>query len=136
MDVLKKPAESRMNARLSPDTEKEEGADGDGDISRDERAVACLKLSIHEEKPVRIIFLSTPAAEPGQARQLPWVIRGNATPNNTWLAVFKHYILHDLDEDTCEDDEHPRQFIGIPHDIQSLNVTPDTTNQIELINDN
>src|ERR1700733_6275795 len=40
MDVLKKAAESRRNARLNPDAEGEEEAAGDGDASRDERAVA------------------------------------------------------------------------------------------------
>lgn len=138
MDVLKKAAESRRNARLNPDAEGEEEAAGDGDASRDERAVARPQPTVHEEKPVRIIFISTTAAEPGQARQLPWVIRGNATPNKSWLAVLKHYTLQELGEAACrycEDDEHPRQFIGILHDIQGLNVTPDAADQIELIND-
>ena len=71
MDVLKKAAESRRNARLNPDTEGEEEAAGEGDASRDERAVACPQPTVHEEKPVRIISISTIAAEPGQARQLP-----------------------------------------------------------------
>ena len=87
MDGLTKAAESRRNARLNSDAEGEEEAAGDGDGSRDERAVARPQPTVHEEKPVRIIFISTIAAEPGQARQLPWVICGNATPNMTWLAV-------------------------------------------------
>ena len=87
MDVLKKAAESRRNARLNPDAEGQEEAASDGDASRDERAVVRPQLTVHEEKPVRIIFISTTASEPGQARQLPWMIRGNATPNKSWLAV-------------------------------------------------
>ena len=66
------------------------------------------------------------------------MIRGYATPNKSWLAVLKHYTLQELGEATCrycEDDEHPRQFIGILHDIQGLNVTPNAADQIELIND-
>ena len=64
------------------------------------------------------------------------MIRGNATPNKSSLAVLKHYTLQELGEAACrycEDDEYPRQFIGILHDIQGLNVTPDTADQIELI---
>ena len=34
-----------------------------------------------------------------------------------------------------EDGEHPWEFIGIFRDIQGMNVTPDTTDKIELIND-
>ena len=90
MDVLKKTGESRRNARLNPDAEGEEEAAGDGDTLREERAVARPQPTVHEEKPVRIIFISRTAAEPGQAPQLPWVIRGNATPNKTLLAVLKH----------------------------------------------
>ena len=138
MDVLKKAAESRRNARLNPDTEGEEEAAGDGDASRDEWAVARPQPTVHEEKPVRIIFISTTAAEPGQARQPPRAIRGNATPNKSWLAVLKHYTLQELGEAACrysEDDEHPRQLIGILPDIQGLNGTPDAADQIELIND-
>ena len=138
MDVLKKAAESCRNARLNPDAEGEKEAAGDGDPLRDERAVARPQPTVHEEKPVRTTFLSTSAAKPGQARQLPLVIGGNATPNKSWLAVLKHYTLQELCEAACgycEDDEHPRHFIGILHDIQGLNVTPDTADQIELIND-
>ena len=138
MDVLKKAAESRRNARLNPDAEGEEEAAGDGDALRDERAVARPQPTIQQEKPVRIIFISPTAAEPVQARQLPCVIHGNVTPNKSWLAVLKHYTLQELGEAACrycEDDEHPRQFIGILHDIQGLNVTPDAADQIELIND-
>ena len=138
MDVLKKAAESRRNARLNPDAAEEEEGEGDDGASRDERAVARPQPTVHEEKPVRIIFIPTTAAAAGQARQLPWIIRGNDTPNKTWLAVLKHYTLQELGEAACrycEDDEHPRQFIGILRDIQGLNVTPDAADQIELIND-
>ena len=87
---------------------------------------------------MRIIFISATAAESRQTRQLPWVIRGNATPNKTWLVVLKRYSLLKLGEAACQycgNDEHLRQFIGILRDIQGLNVTPDTADQIKLIND-
>ena len=87
MEVLKRAAESRRNARLNPDAEGEEEAAGDSDVSRDERAVVRSQLTVHEEKPVRKIFISSTAAEPGQARQLPWVIRSNVTPNKSWCVV-------------------------------------------------
>ena len=64
MDVLKKTAESRRNARLNRDAEREEIAAGDDDASRDKRAVARSQPTVHKEKPVRIIFISTTAAEP------------------------------------------------------------------------
>ena len=63
MDVLKKVDESRMNIRLNPDAEGEEEAGGEGDASRDERAVARPQPTIHEEKPVRIIFISAPMGD-------------------------------------------------------------------------
>ena len=142
MDVLKKAAESRRNARLNSDAEEEEDGDGaegaSGSGARDERAVARPQPTVHEEKPIRMIFISTSDAEAGQARQLPWVMRGDEMPNKTWLAVLKHYTLQELGEAACryvEDGEHPRQFIGILRDIQGLNVTPDAADQIELIND-
>ena len=137
MDVQKKAAETGRNARLNPDAEQEEKVVTDSDALRDERAVARPHMTVNEEKPARIIFLPTIAAEPRQARQLPWVICVNATPNKTWLAVLKHYTLQELGEAACRygaDDKHLRQFIGIPSDIQGLNVTPNTANQIKLIN--
>ncbi|PUU80202.1 hypothetical protein B9Z19DRAFT_1124003 [Tuber borchii] len=60
-------------------------------------------------------------------------------PNKSWVAVLRHYTLQELSEAACqyvEDGEHPRQFIGILRDIQGLNVTPDGTGQIGLIDDN
>ena len=39
MDVLKKAAESRRNARLNPDADEEVEAEGDAGASRDERAL-------------------------------------------------------------------------------------------------
>ena len=138
MDVLKKAAESCRNVRLNPDAEQEEEVVGEGDASRDARTVARPQTTVYEEKPVRIIFISTTAAEPSQARQLPWVICGNATLYKTWLVVLRHYSLQELGEAACRygtDDEHPRQFIGILHNIQGLNVTPNSADQIKLIND-
>ena len=137
-DVLKKAAESRRNARLNLNAEGEEEAAGDDDASRDKRAVDRPQSTFHEEKPVRIVFISTTATEPIRARQLPWVICANAMPNKSWLAVLKHYTLQELGEGACRycgDDEHPHQFIGILHDILGLNVTPDAADQIEFIND-
>ncbi|PUU72226.1 hypothetical protein B9Z19DRAFT_1138612 [Tuber borchii] len=76
-------------------------------------------------------------AEPGQARQLPWINRGNnAMPKKSWPAVLRHYTFQELGEAACwsvENVEHHRQFIGILHNIQGLNVTPDSADQIELI---
>ena len=111
IDVLKKAAESRRNNRLNPDTAEEEEGEGDDQASRDETAIARPQPTIHEEKPIRIIFITTTAATAGQARQLPWIIRGNATPNKTWLAVLKNYTLQELGEAASrysEDDEHPQ----------------------------
>ena len=71
MDLLKKTAKSRRNARLNPDTMEEEEGEGDDGASRDERAVARPQPTIHEEKPVRIIFIPMTAAASGQTRQLP-----------------------------------------------------------------
>ena len=139
MDMPKKTAKSHKNARLNPDIKEEERGAGDGDAARDERTVACPQPNIQKEKPLRIIFISTTAVEPVQARQLPWEICGNATPNKTWLGVIKHYRLLEIGETAygyCEDEEHPGQFIHILHDIQGLNITPDAADQIELINDN
>ena len=110
MDVLKKAAKSRRNARLNPDAEGEEEAGGNGDSSRDETAVARPQRTVHDEKPVRIIFISMTAAEPGKARKLSRVIRGNATLNKSWLVVLKHYTLQELDKPACRycgNDEHP-----------------------------
>ena len=142
MDVLKKVAESRRNARLDSDAEEEEDGDGaegaSGSGSRDERTVARLQPTVHEEKLIRMIFISTSDAEAGQAHQLPWVILGDEMPNKTWLAVLKYYTLQKLGEAAwryVEDGEHPRQLIGILRDIQGLNATPDAADQIELIND-
>ena len=105
MDVLKKAAESRRNARLNSDAEEEEDGDGaegaSGSGSRDERAVARPQPTVHEEKPIRMIFISTSDAEAGQARQLPWVMRGDEMPNKTWLAVLKHYTLQELGKAAC-----------------------------------
>ena len=71
MDVLKKAAESSRNARLNSDAEEEEdgdGAEGASDSgSRDERAVAHPQPTVHEAKPIRMIFISTSDAEAGQA---------------------------------------------------------------------
>ena len=138
IDLLKKGVESRRNARLNPDTEEEEGAAGHGHVSRNERAVAHPQPTVQKEKPVLLIVISTTAAEPGHARQLWWVIRGNATPNKNWLVVLKHYILQECGKAAwrySEDDEHPWQFKGILYDFQGLHGTPDPTDQIELIND-
>ena len=138
MDVLKKAAESRRNARLNPDADEEVEAEGDAGASRDERAVARPQPTVYEEKPIQMIIIKASDAEPGQARQLPWVVRGPATPSTNWLAVLKYYTLQELGEAAyryCEEGEHPRQFIGILRDIQGLNVTPDAADQIELIND-
>ena len=138
MDVLKKAAESRRNARLNPDADEEVEAEGDAGASRDERAVARPQPTVYEEKPIQMIIIKASDAEPGQARQLPWVVRGPATPSTNWLAVLKHYTLQELGEAAyryCEEGEHPRQFIGILRDIQGQNVTPDAADQIELIND-
>ena len=140
IDVLKKAAESRRNARLNSDDEQEEDAEGADNASgsRAERAVARPQPIAHEEKPVRIIFIETSDAVPGLARQLPWVMHGNATPNKSWLAILRHYTLQELGEAACryvEDGEYPRQFIGILRDIQGMNVTPDAADQIELIDD-
>ena len=105
MDVLKKAAESRRNARLNSDAEEEEDGDGtegaSGSGLKDERAVARPQPTVHEEKPSRIIFISTSDAEAGQARQLPCVMRGDEMPNKTWLAVLKHYTLQKLGEAAC-----------------------------------
>lgn len=139
IDVLKKAAESRRNARMNSDNEQEEEAGGAGSGSGSgSRDVARPQLTVHEERPVRIIFIETSGANPGQARQLPWVMHGNATPNKSWLAILRHYTLQELGEAACryiEDGEHPRQFIGILRDIQGMNVTPDAADQIELIDD-
>ena len=91
MNALKEAAESRRNARHHSDAEKEEDGDGaegaSGSGSRDERAVARPQPTVHEEKPIPMIFISTSDAEDGQARQLPWVMRGDEMPNKTWLVV-------------------------------------------------
>ena len=97
MDVLKKAAESRRNARLNFDAEKEEDGDGaegaSGSGSRDERAVARPQPTVHEEKPIRMIFISTSDAEAGHARQLPWVMRGmKCQPRLGWrFSSTTHY---------------------------------------------
>ena len=56
MDVLKKAAESRRNARLNSDAEEEEDGDGAEDVSgsglRDETAVARPQPTVHEEKTI------------------------------------------------------------------------------------
>ena len=49
--------------------------------------------TVYEEKPIQMIFIKASDAEPGQARQLPWVVRGPATPSTNWLAVLKHYTF-------------------------------------------
>ncbi|PUU72134.1 hypothetical protein B9Z19DRAFT_1139310 [Tuber borchii] len=103
IDVLKMAAESRRNARLNSDAEEEGGDWGAGGVSgsgsRDERAVARPQPTVLEEKPVRIIFISTTGAERGQARQLPWINLGNnAMPNKSWLVVLRHYTLQQLGE--------------------------------------
>ena len=111
MDVLKEAAATRRNAKLNPDAKVEEESASNGDTLRDERAIARPQPTVHKEKPVRIIVFSTTAAKPGQARQLPWVIRGNATPNKTWLAFPKQSTLQELGEAACrycEDDKHSR----------------------------
>ena len=138
MDVLKKAAKSRRNARLNPYAEEEVEAAGDPGASRDERAIARPEPTVYEEKPIQIIFIKASDAEPGQARQLPWVVRGPATPSTNWLAVLGRYALRELGEAAhcyCEEGEHHRLFIGILRDIQGQNVTPDAADQIELIND-
>ena len=66
------------------------------------------------------------------------MVHGHATPSTNWLAVRKHHPLQELGEAAyryCEECEQPRQFIGILRDIQGQNVTPDASDQIELIND-
>ena len=110
MDVLKKAAKTRRNARLNPDANGEEESASDSDALREERAVTRPQPTVHKEKPVRIIVISTTAARPEQAQQLPWVIRGNATPDETRLAVLKQYTLQELGKAAsryCEDDKHP-----------------------------
>ena len=87
---------------------------------------------------MRIIFIETSGANPGQARQLQWVIHRNATPNKSLLAILQHYTLQKLSEAACwnvKDSDHLRQFISIRHDIQGMNVTADAADQIELIDD-
>jgi len=62
----------------------------------------------------------------------------NATPNKLSLVILWHYSLQELSEGGCryvEDCKPPLQLIGILHDIQGMNVTPDRNDQIELIND-
>lgn len=65
MDMRKKKMESCTNARLDPDAEWEEAAAGEGNASRDARAIGLPQPRIYEEKPVRIILIATTAAEPG-----------------------------------------------------------------------
>ena len=50
MDLRKKEAESRSNARLNPDADEEVGAKGNAGVLRDERAVARPQPTIYEEK--------------------------------------------------------------------------------------
>ena len=138
MDLLKKASEARRNARLNPDADEEVEAEDDAGGLRDERAIARPQPTVYQEKPIRMIMIKASDAEPGQARQLPWVVRGPATPSTNWLAVLKHYTLQELGEAAyryCEKGEHPRQFIGILRDIQGQNVTPNAPEQIKLIND-
>ena len=75
MDVLKMAAVSHRNARLNSDAEEEEDGDGaesaSGSGSRNERAVARPQSTVLEEKPIRMIFISTSHAKTGQAPQLP-----------------------------------------------------------------
>ena len=142
LDMLKKAAESRRAVRLNSDGEQEdtEGAgSASGSGSRGEGAVARPQAPLHEEGLVRIIFIATSDADEGQARQLPWVMHGNETPNKSWLAILRYYTLQELGEAACrylEAEEYPRQFIGILHDICEMNITSDAINQIELINNN
>ena len=139
--MFKKAAESRRAARLNFDDEQED-AEGAGSASRSgsrgEGAVAHPQAPLDEERPVRIIFIATSDADEGQARQLPWVMHGNEMPNKSWLAILRYYTLQELGEAACrylEAEEYPRQFIGILRDIRGMNVTPDATDQIELIDD-
>jgi len=136
IDVRKKAAESGRNARLNLDDEQVEVAAGTESASGAERAIACPQLILHKERLVRIIFTETSGAVAEQARWLLWVMHGNATPNKSWLAILRDYTLQELGKAPCqylEDGEHPRQFIGILRDIQEMNVTPDTADQIQLI---
>jgi len=81
-NMLNKAAESGRNAKLNSDAEAEEEGNGpSGSGSRD--PIACPKVTIHEEKPVRIIFIETTAADPGQTRQLPWIICNEQTPTRS-----------------------------------------------------
>ncbi|KAG0132534.1 hypothetical protein HOY82DRAFT_606577 [Tuber indicum] len=122
MDVLKKAAESRRKAQLNSIDEADGGP----------------QPPLHEERPVRIIFIATTGADAGQARQLPWVMHGGNTPNKTWLAILRYYTLQELGKASCrylEEGDHPRQFVGILRDIKGMNVTPNAADQIELIDD-
>ena len=58
--------------------------------------------------------------------------------NENCLAILRLYTLQELGEAACrhlEDDKYSRKFVGILKDIQPLNVTPDVTHQVELIDD-
>jgi len=105
IDVRKKAAESRRNARLNSDNEQEEEAagavSGSGSGLRGEMASARPQPMDHKERPVQIIFIATLGANPGQARQLPWVMHGNGIPNKSWLAILWHYTLQEFGEDVC-----------------------------------
>ena len=131
--MLKKTAKSCENARLNSDNEQKGKAEGEsGSGSRD---VARPQLTVHEERPVQIIFIETSDANLAQAHQLPWVMYGNTIPNKSWLTILRHYTLQELSEAGCrniENSDHPRQLISILRDIQDLNVTPNTADQIEL----
>ena len=138
IDVLKKAAESRWNARLNSDDEQAEEAEGTDGTSGAERAVARHQPILYEERPVRIILIERTGTVAGQARQLLWVMNGNTTPNKSWLVIHRQYTLQELGEAACryvEDGEHPRHFIGMLHNIQGMNVNPDAADQTELIDD-
>ncbi|KAG0123978.1 hypothetical protein HOY82DRAFT_543927 [Tuber indicum] len=49
-----------------------------------------------------------------------------------------YYTLQELSEAASwylDDRVYPRQFVGILHNIQGMNITPDAANQIDLIDD-
>ncbi|KAG0132546.1 hypothetical protein HOY82DRAFT_606660 [Tuber indicum] len=107
MDVLKKAAESRRNAQLNSDDEQSDEDEGagraSGSGSRGGRDHGRPQPTLHEERPVRIIFIETTGAAAGQARQLPWVMHGGNTPNKTWLAILPYYTLQELGEAACRE---------------------------------
>ena len=57
MNMRKKAAEYRRNARLNPDTDKQMGAGGDASALSDERAVARPQATIYAKKPIRMIII-------------------------------------------------------------------------------